>query len=87
MSGWPCVDYSLAGKQLGLQGKSVPVALAVGARGNLSKQVVNAIECSDRMPLQLLPDAFGNNMSDWHTSIVTPADAGFEMIQRRRHLG
>ena len=81
------MDYSAAGNRLGLQGKSVPVALAVGARGNLSKHAVNAIECSEHMPLKLLPDAFGNDLLDWHVSTVSPADVGFAMIQRKRHLG
>ena len=86
MTGWPCGDYSQAGNRAGLQGNSVPVAFAVGMRGQLAQQAVNAVECSVRMPESLLSDAFGPTYPHWNVSVVSPEHVGFDMISRKRLL-
>ena len=85
VGGFPCVDFSTAGNQAGVNGKeSFPTLLAFGARARAAKNPVVGIENVPGCPPETVHDAMGSMFTFGIQQVVQPADVGINAISRSR---
>ena len=82
--GFPCQDFSAAGQRAGSNGKQAPVIAGFGRKAQRTANPILVIENVDNCPRDLVYDTFGNDFSWCVEAVFSPADVGFEFIQRRR---
>ena len=84
VGGFPCQDFSRAGKQQKEAGKQSPLIVAFGQKAKLTANPVLVIENVDTCPSAIVHNTFGTDYN-WHAQAVfSPMDVGFECTQRRR---
>ena len=84
IGGFPCTDFSSAGKQLGLQGPNLPIILGYGQKAQATGNDLLAIENVPSCPEHLVHDAFGDSYTWCAQQIFSPSDVGFDCINRPR---
>lgn len=84
VGGFPCIDFSSAGKQLGLAGPELPTAFAFGAKARHAKSPCVGVENVTACPDHLVLDAFGAEFEWRINGHFHPAMFGFDFISRPR---
>ena len=83
--GFPCQDYSTAGKKEMEEGShSPPHLVGFGKKAIITQNPVLVVENVDACPPDIVRKTFGPSF-DWHAEVVlSPEDVGFECIRRSR---
>lgn len=83
ISGFPCTDYSPAGKQAGVAGPTFPVLLALISWHRQRKTKLVFLENVPEFPVMILTQLAGD-MYEIHPFYLEPADVGCEQLSRMR---
>ena len=83
VQGPPCVDWSLAGRRLGLEGPFLPTLLASGSKADLVDAAVSVVENVPALKKEIVEQVYGPKFSVAE-ALQSPSDVGFEFISRRR---
>lgn len=83
ISGFPCVDYSPSGNQLGVNGPTFPVLLALCSWHRQRGTEVVLLENVPEFPIQVLTCLMGD-MYEIYPFYLEPADAGADYLSRMR---
>ena len=83
VSGFPCVDYSPAGNQLGIYGMTLPVLLALLKWHRSRKTKLVFLENVPEFPVEILI-LLMTDLYDVRYFYMKPADAGCEHLSRMR---
>lgn len=84
IGGTPCQDFSTAGLQRGVDGEQLCPLLGFGAKSAHTRTPIVGLECVEKLPCDVVRDAFGESYS-WPVAVHTaPEHAGFHCTNRRR---
>jgi len=83
ISGFPCVDYSPAGKQLGVHGSSFPALLALCAWHRQRRTKLALLENVPEFPISVL-EALMGDLYVVKPFYMEPSDSGCEFLSRMR---
>ena len=86
VGGFPCQDFSRAGKQLGCAGPRLPVILGYGRKAQETQNDLLCIENVESCPRELVTDAFGGSYTWCVEQVFSPCDVGFSCVSRPRPL-
>ena len=86
VGGFPCQDFSSAGKQEGLDGVNLPLILGCGRKAQETASNVQVVENVPSCPRHLAYDAWGSSYSWCAEQVFTPTDVGFDCVNRPRQL-
>lgn len=84
VGGFPCVDFSTAGKQLKIDGPQLPTCFAFGAKARHTRSPCIGVENVVGCPDHLVPDAFGADFQWRIHGHMNPDMFGFDFISRPR---
>ena len=82
-SGFPCVDWSPAGRRLGIYGESFAILLCLIAWHRAVRTRLVLLENVPQFSLSVL-EALAGDVYTIHAFYISPADVGFEVLSRKR---
>ena len=82
-SGFPCTDYSPAGKKLGILGPTFPVLLSLLSWHRASRTRILFLENVPEFPLLIL-EALMGDLFTVHPFYLSPEDVACEFLSRKR---
>ena len=82
-SGFPCVDWTPAGRRRGLHGSTLPVLLSLLAWHRARRTRIVMLENVPEFPLAVL-ESLVSDVYTVHGFQLSPSDVGFEFLSRKR---